>query len=257
MVSAVAASVMSSGAWVSANSSPTRAAADWSSAPTTMRSGCRLSATAVPSRRNSGLETTATSWRPSTRSTTRVEPTGTVDLLTMIGPGQQVRSDLPGHRLDEGEVGRAVVALGSGHAEEDELGAGHCRGGADHEAEAAGGHAFGHQLLEMVLDDGHPAALEHGHLGLVGVAAGDPVAEGGEGGGRGQPDVADADHGHVAAVLGPVGCEPAEFPDPPAGPASGRRGRGTVRAPSDCTASLSDPHPSLPALRASISPSSI
>ena len=87
IVSAVAASVMRSGACVPANSSPTRAAAAWSSAPTTMRSGCRLSGTAVPSRRNSGLDTTWTSVRPSTRSTTSVEPTGTVDLLTMTVPG--------------------------------------------------------------------------------------------------------------------------------------------------------------------------
>ncbi len=86
MVSAVAASVTSSGDRVPTNSSPTRAAAAWSSAPTTMRSGWRLSATAVPSRRNSGLDTTWTSWRPSTRSTTRVDPTGTVDLLTMTVP---------------------------------------------------------------------------------------------------------------------------------------------------------------------------
>ena len=37
---------------------------------------------AEPSRRNSGLDTTAMSLRPSARSTTRVEPTGTVDLFT-------------------------------------------------------------------------------------------------------------------------------------------------------------------------------
>ena len=76
-----------SGAPVAANSSPTRAAAAWSSAPTTMRSGCRLSCTAVPSRKNSGLDTTVTSPRPVTRSTTSVEPTGTVDLLITMAPG--------------------------------------------------------------------------------------------------------------------------------------------------------------------------
>ena len=37
--------------------------------------------TALPSRRNSGFDTTRTSDRPRARSTTRVEPTGTVDLL--------------------------------------------------------------------------------------------------------------------------------------------------------------------------------
>ena len=50
----------------------------------TMRSGCKKSFTADPSRRNSGFDTTATSGRLSTRSTTFVEPTGTVDLLTTI-----------------------------------------------------------------------------------------------------------------------------------------------------------------------------
>src|ERR671918_71408 len=48
----------------------------------TMRPGLRKSWTAEPSRKNSGLDTTTTSSRPSTRSTTRVDPTGTVDLLT-------------------------------------------------------------------------------------------------------------------------------------------------------------------------------
>ncbi len=90
MVSAVAASVIRRGAWVPENRAPTWAAADWSSAPTTMRSGCRLSGTAVPSRRNSGFDTTVTSERPRTRSTTRVEPTGTVDLFTMIVPGARM-----------------------------------------------------------------------------------------------------------------------------------------------------------------------
>ena len=89
IVSAVAESVISKGAWVPEKRSPTLAAAAWSSAPTTMRSGWRLSATAVPSRRNSGLETTVTSGRPSTRSTTRVDPTGTVDLFTMTEPGER------------------------------------------------------------------------------------------------------------------------------------------------------------------------
>ena len=60
IVSAVAASVTIRGAWVAAKSAPTRAAAAWSSAPTTIRSGWRQSWTADPSRRNSGLETTGT-----------------------------------------------------------------------------------------------------------------------------------------------------------------------------------------------------
>lgn len=56
-------------------------AAPWSSAPITTRSGFKKSCTAEPSRRNSGFETTNTSSRCKARSTTRVDPTGTVDLL--------------------------------------------------------------------------------------------------------------------------------------------------------------------------------
>src|SRR5204862_3477047 len=82
MVSAEAGSVMTSGALRTSNSAATRMAAAWSSAPITMRSGLRQSCTAEPSRRNSGFDTTYTSARPSACSTTRVDPTGTVDLLT-------------------------------------------------------------------------------------------------------------------------------------------------------------------------------
>ncbi|CAB4853168.1 unannotated protein [freshwater metagenome] len=52
-----------------------------------MRSGFRKSATAEPSRKNSGLETTFTSGRARTRSTTFVEPTGTVLLFTTTAFG--------------------------------------------------------------------------------------------------------------------------------------------------------------------------
>src|SRR5688500_16407803 len=84
IVSADAGSVTITGAVIPRYSAETRTAADWSSAPITMRSGWRKSWMAEPSRRNSGFETTATSLRPSARSTTRVDPTGTVDLLTTI-----------------------------------------------------------------------------------------------------------------------------------------------------------------------------
>ena len=87
IVSAEAGSVTMTGARRALNSSATRAAAAWSSEPMTMRSGWRQSWTAEPSRRNSGLDTTRTSSRPSTSSTTRVEPTGTVDLLTTMHSG--------------------------------------------------------------------------------------------------------------------------------------------------------------------------
>ena len=121
-----------------ANSSPTLAAARVSSAPTTIRSGFRLSSTAVPSRRNSGFETTLMSGRPITCSTMVAEPTGTVDLLTTMAPGTQVRRDLLGRRLDVGQVGRPVGALRRGHAEEHELRAGHGVDGRLGEGEVAG-----------------------------------------------------------------------------------------------------------------------
>src|SRR3954471_12178792 len=85
--SAEGGSVTMSGAATPRYSDATRTAADWSSAPITIRSGWRKSCTAEPSRRNSGLDTTATSLRPSACSTTRVDPTGTVDLLMTIVSG--------------------------------------------------------------------------------------------------------------------------------------------------------------------------
>src|SRR5215210_7268734 len=87
IVSADAGSVTITGARRALNRPATRAAATWSWEPMTMRSGFMLSCTAEPSRRNSGLETTLTSSRPSTSSTTRAEPTGTVDLLTTMHSG--------------------------------------------------------------------------------------------------------------------------------------------------------------------------
>ena len=84
IVSADAGSVTITGALSAENRAATRPAAAWSSAPITMRSGLRKSCTAEPSRRNSGFDTTRTSSRRSACSTTRVDPTGTVDLLTTI-----------------------------------------------------------------------------------------------------------------------------------------------------------------------------
>ena len=87
IVSADAGSVTTTGDAMPRYSEATSAAAAWSSLPTTMRSGWRKSCTADPSRRNSGFDTTRTSGRPSTRSTTLVEPTGTVDLFTTMASG--------------------------------------------------------------------------------------------------------------------------------------------------------------------------
>src|SRR4051794_27454245 len=85
--SADAGSVTINGAAMPRYSDTTRTAALWSLVPMTMRSGCRKSCTAEPSRRNSGFDTTNTSLRPSARSTTPVDPTGTVDLLTTTVSG--------------------------------------------------------------------------------------------------------------------------------------------------------------------------
>src|SRR3954467_1605407 len=82
MVSAEAGSVTITGAWMPSKREATRPAVAWSSQPITMRSGWRKSWTAEPSRRNSGFDATFTSSRLRACSTTRVEPTGTVDLLT-------------------------------------------------------------------------------------------------------------------------------------------------------------------------------
>src|SRR5262245_2960982 len=79
--SADAASVMMIGTDSDVYSVATRKAISSSSAPMTTRSGLRQSLTAEPSRRNSGFDTTDTSSRSSAAATTRVEPTGTVDLL--------------------------------------------------------------------------------------------------------------------------------------------------------------------------------
>ena len=56
-------------------------------APIMILSGSLKSRIAEPSRRNSGLEITDTSGRSRAASTTLVEPTGTVDLLTTMAPG--------------------------------------------------------------------------------------------------------------------------------------------------------------------------
>ncbi len=81
-------------------------------------------------------------------STTRVEPTGTVDLLTMTDPGTRCGTDLLSHGFDEREVGRPVLALGGGYAEEDELGPGHRLGRADDEPEPSRRLTLVHQLLQ-------------------------------------------------------------------------------------------------------------
>ena len=127
------------------------------------------------------------------RCTRRVDPTGIVDLFTTTLPGTEHRRDLAGDRLDEREVGRAVVALGGRDAEEHELG-GRRRGRrADHEAQAAGVEALGDELGEAVLHDRDLALREPVDPVLVDVGADDGVAEVREARAGGEPDVAGAD----------------------------------------------------------------
>ena len=196
MVSAVAASVISSGAWVPEKSSPTRAATDWSSAPTTMRSGWRLSEHrgALPQELRIGHH------RDVVAAEHPLDDQGRAHrhrrLVDDDRSGGEMGADLLGHGFDEREIGRPVVALRGGYAEEDELGPGHRLGRADHEPEPSRRLALVDQLLELVLDDRHLALLEHGDLGRVRVATGHPVTEVGEGGRGRQSDVADADDRH-------------------------------------------------------------
>ena len=207
IVSAVAASVTISGAWVDANSAPTRAAAARSSAPTTIRSGCRASWMAVPSRRNSGFDTTATSGRSRSCSTSRVEPTGTVDLLTTTAPcsrwgaistataSRKLTSAAPSapwgvgtHRNTNSAPRTASVAP-------------------VHEREPARVEPVAQDVAEAVLDDGGLAARQLLHLGGVRLAAHHLVPEMGQDDGGGQPDVAGTDHrrGHLVRARSRAG----------------------------------------------------
>ena len=195
MVSAVAASVTISGAWVDANSAPTRAAAAWSSAPTTIRSGCRASWTAVPSRRNSGFDTTATSGRSRSCSTRMRRAHRHRGLVHDDGAVLEVRRDLDGHGLEEAHVGRAVGALGGGHAQEDELRAAHRLGRRRARSAAAPSRGPPMQhVAEALLHDGGLAPRQLLHLGRVRLAAAHLVPEMGEDDRRGEADVAGADH---------------------------------------------------------------
>ena len=148
----------------------------------------------MPSRRNSGFETTATSGRCSTRSTTRVEPTGTVDLLTTTAPGAQDRPDLAGGGLDVRQIGAAVIVLRRWHAQEHDVGIGRRSGGTDDEPQATAGDGVGDDLVEPVLDDRDLPRLEPRHLVGVDVATDDVEPEMGEAGSGREPHVARSDH---------------------------------------------------------------
>ena len=164
------------------------------------------------------------SGRPMTCSTRVAEPTGTVDLLTTMAPVLEVRPDLLGRRLHVGQVGRAVVALGRRHAQEDELGARHRLGGRGGEAQVPGVDALGHQLVQPDLDDGHPPAAQGGQARRVALGQHHPVPEVGQGGRGGQADVAGADDRHrvrrrIVRPLVPCVSHALVMPAPPRPPA--------------------------------------
>ena len=167
----------------------------------TTRSGLRKSATAVPSRRNSGLDTTATSGRWSTSSTARVEPTGTVDLLTTRAPGRSTDGDLGGGGLDVAQVGAAVGALWR-----------RARRGTRRRRRSAAaaaptsnvrrpvGERRRDDLGEALLDDRDLATAQPGDAVLVEVGAHHPMAEVGKAGGGREADVAGADDADPATA---------------------------------------------------------
>ena len=165
----------------------------------TMRSGCRKSWTAWPSRRNSGFDATVTCSRgvpasASTRCTNRVEPTGTVDLLTTIAFGASTGAISRATLLDEAEVGRAVGALRRLHAQEHDLGARGPRSRRRRRTSAASRRgpprsSAGRPSSRIGTS---PLRRRVDPLG-VDVGADDLVAEMGEAGRRGEADVAGAD----------------------------------------------------------------
>ena len=117
-------------------------------------------------------------------------------LVDHDGARLEVGRDLLGRRLDVGEVGRAVGALGRRHAEEDELGPDDRLDGRVGEATGVpAATPSGHQLVEADLDDRHAPGAQGGQPASVALGQDDRVAEVGQRGRRGQPDVAGADHG--------------------------------------------------------------
>ena len=91
--------------------------------------------------------------RPVTRSTSSTVPTGTVDLLTTTAPGARSVGDLPRRPLDVGEVGRTIVTLRGGDAQEDELGPVDRLGRRADELEGAPLRTLADQLLQTGLHD--------------------------------------------------------------------------------------------------------
>ncbi len=114
-------------------------------------------------------------------------------LVDHDGAGLQHGRDLARRLLDVRQVGTAVVALRRRHAQEHDVGLGGGRLGAEHEVEPSCGTGVADDLIEAVLDDRDPPAVEQLDLALVDVTADDVVSEVGETGTRGESDVAGAD----------------------------------------------------------------
>ena len=164
------------------------------------------------SRRNSGFDATPTSGTAPearrSRPTCPLEPTGIVDLFTSTAPAGRTRRELVHDGLDDGQVGVAVGALGGRDAQEDELGVGRGRRGADDEAQPAGGEPFGDELGEALLEHVDVALREASDLVGVDVSDDDLVAEVGQARARRQPDVAGADDADAAHGRGLTGRSP-------------------------------------------------
>jgi hypothetical protein len=105
-----------------------------------------------------------------------------------------VRCDVAGGLLDVAEVGAAVFTLGRRDAEERHLTGLHGALATDDERQSPRGQTFGDELVEAVLDDRHLAARQRLDLRRVDVRADHVVAQVGEAGAGGEPDVSGSDH---------------------------------------------------------------
>ena len=111
---------------------------------------------------------------------------------------REERPDLARGLLDVGEVGRAVRALGRGHAEVGELAVGDGVRGAEHELEPTVLQPFPHEVVEPGLEDRDLPPLEALHLAGVHVGADHVVADVREAGAGGESHVSGTDDSDLA-----------------------------------------------------------
>ena len=142
------------------------------------------------------------------------------------GSGLQVRRDLLGRRLDVGQVGRAVSALGRRHAQEHEFRPSHGLDRRVGEGEIPRRHASGHQLVESGLHNGHAAGAQRRQPRRLPLGQHDMVAEVGQRRRSGQTDVPGADDGDPVTFLSAARMTHAG--------AGGARRAGTSRASPSC-----------------------